>query len=137
MRTPFNIFCSEYGYVFKELVAILNSFYKVVRMENCYLFLYEILLLTFRVVLLHFCKSVLHYLSRSFSDYRFCGVHRTWYTLCIYEITKLSLSLSLSLFLYFSFCSLRIFLLPAHYHTTHLPTYHIYISTYQTISQSA
>ena len=58
-------FCSKCGDVFREMVAILNSFYKVVQMENRYMFVYKILLLTFRMVLLYFCKSVLHYLSRS------------------------------------------------------------------------
>ena len=66
--TPFNIFCSECGDVFREMVAILNSFYKVVEMENRYMFLYKILLLTFRMAVLYFCKSMLHYLSRSFSN---------------------------------------------------------------------
>ena len=42
VRTPFNIFCSECGDVFREMVAILNSFYKVVQMENRYMFLYKI-----------------------------------------------------------------------------------------------
>ena len=54
-------FCSECGDVFREMVAILNSFYKVVQMENRYMFLYKIFLLTIRMVLLYFCKSVLHY----------------------------------------------------------------------------
>ena len=42
VRTLFNIFCSECGDVFREMVAILNSFYKVVQMENRYMFLYKI-----------------------------------------------------------------------------------------------
>ena len=35
------LFCSECGDVFRKMVAILNSFYKVVQMENRYMFLYK------------------------------------------------------------------------------------------------
>ena len=63
-------FCSdsECGDVFREMVAILNSFIKVVQIENRCMSPYKIFVLTFRMVLLYFCKSLSHYLSRSFSS---------------------------------------------------------------------